>query len=119
MWIRILRDQVKPWGIFRKGQVASLPIDRVKTLDADSWQETKVDDATLAKRSVAERIDHFNRELITLDTLIRSAEARLTGMMHRRKELAAKVVALGGDLQSSGKTQTKAQTKPKAASKGK
>jgi len=93
MWIKMLRDQVRAWGIFLKGQTHSLPVLDVEKLDKDSYIQVEVDERAIERMGVEERVRHFRAELATLGSAIGSTEARLADLKIRRKTMQDKLAA--------------------------
>lgn len=99
MWIKMLRDQVGPDGIFRKGQAHSLPQAIVKKLDVDSYVQVDVDEHAMLQLGAEERLRHLGSELATFDSAIDSANKRLADLKQRRKTVRAKIRRADDELE--------------------
>lgn len=118
MWIKMLRDQVKPWGVLGIGQTHSLSAREVDQLDKDSYIEVEVDDQAMRRMGVEERIQRFTAEIATLDSAIASARQRLADLRQRRKLMADKISRANSELKQLSAARSEAKTQTEGASDG-
>jgi len=100
MWIKMLKDQVGPDGIFLKGQTVPLPLKIVEEkLDSDSYVQVDVDEHAMQRMGVEERLQHLGAEMATLDAAIKSTKDRLADLHQRRKVLRTKIKQADDELE--------------------
>jgi peptidoglycan hydrolase CwlO-like protein len=121
MWIKFLRDQVRPWGNFMKGQTHSLPAADVAKLDIDSYEQVDVDEKAMEKLGVSDRVKHLNGELAMLTSSIDAAVKRLDDLKARRRMVAGKVKAAEDEIkaiEAEAKAKAEAEARAGAEAEG-
>lgn len=94
MWIRMLRDQVTPWGPLQKGQRHEVTPEMAKKLADDSYEVIARDEKEIERMGVEERRKHLAGELAVIGASINSAKERLADIEKRRKMVADKLEKL-------------------------
>lgn len=91
MWIKMLKDQVRPWGIYLKGQTHSLPAKLVREkLDIDSYEEIEMDENTILLQNAEAKLGFSQKEQAVLDAAIKSAKERVADLNKRRRVISVK-----------------------------
>jgi len=98
MWIKMLRDQVTPWGPLQKGQTHSLTPAMIKKLADDSYERVEIDETAIERMGVEDRRKHLTAEIAMLDSSIESASQRLGDLKQRRKPLRDKLKQANEEL---------------------
>ena len=112
MWIKMLRDQVGPDGIFLKGQTVSLPTNILKKLAPDSYVEVEMDEEAMLRLGVEDRLRHLDSELVTLDAAVESTKDRLADLYRRRKAIRSKVKQANDELKQAAEAKAETDAVP-------
>jgi colicin import membrane protein len=95
-----------------RGQTLNLPAVKVEEFEVDSYEQIDVDESTMAKLGVEDRVKHLVGEIAMLDSSIEAATKRLGELKGRRKMVRDKVRQANDELK---RIEAEAQAKAEAA----